>query len=240
MPPAAAKRERLDTTISCAPRSRSTRAADDSIFDSFEPQLEARVTYRARAKFATLRAWLITALSFAVAVAAPSQSARAQAEPSLTSPGQTMWETLPSPQSEDSMVVNLRTQRAYVYRGGVIIGSTRISSGKPGYRTPTGTFTVLEKEKMHHSNRYDNAPMPYMQRLTWYGVALHAGHVPLYPASHGCVRMPPAFARWLFGEPTMGMTVVITDQSQPEESVANAGGAGTSTDADNDETDSSH
>jgi len=112
--------------------------------------------------------------------------------------------------------VNLRTQRGYVYRDGVLVRSTPISSGKPGYRTPTGTFTVLEKQRVHHSNRYDNAPMPYMQRLTWWGVALHGGHVPGYPASHGCVRLPMAFARWLYSEPTMGMTVVITNQNRPE------------------------
>lgn len=114
------------------------------------------------------------------------------------------------------MVVNLRTQRGYVYRDGVLIRSTPISSGKPGYRTPTGSYTVLEKQKVHHSNRYDNAPMPYMQRLTWWGVALHGGHVPGYPASHGCVRLPMGFARWLYSEPTMGMRVVITNEGRPE------------------------
>ena len=114
-----------------------------------------------------------------------------------------------------SMLVNLHTQRAYVYRDGEIIATTSVSSGKRGHRTPTGTFRVLAKQKFHRSKKYDNAPMPFMQRLTWSGVALHAGHVPGYPASHGCIRMPPGFARWLYGEPTMGMKVTITDQSQP-------------------------
>lgn len=134
-----------------------------------------------------------------------------------------------------SMTVNLRTQRAYVYRAGKLIGRTAISSGKPGYRTPTGTFTVLEKQKVHHSNKYDNAPMPYMQRLTWYGLALHGGHVPGYPASHGCVRLPVAFARWLYNEPTMGMVVVITTQRRPEKKLLSSN-AGASAQAETDGT----
>jgi len=136
-----------------------------------------------------------------------------------------------------SMVVNLRTQRAYVYRDGERIGTTAISSGKRGYRTPTGTFTVLEKQRVHHSSKYDNAPMPYMQRLSWWGLALHGGHVPGYPASHGCVRLPIGFARWLFGEPTMGMTVTITNQSRPEKIVAASSEPAPRADTDEDETD---
>jgi len=72
-------------------------------------------------------------------------------------------------------------------------------------------FTILQKNEKHFSNRYNNAPMPFMQRLTWDGIALHAGNLPGYPASHGCVRLPLAFARHLFGETSMGMTVVITE-----------------------------
>jgi hypothetical protein len=120
-------------------------------------------------------------------------------------------------QGRISMIVNLRTQRAYVYRDGIRIRTTAVSSGKPGYRTPTGTYAVLEKQRVHHSNKYDNAPMPYMQRLTWYGLALHGGHVPGFPASHGCIRLPISFARWLYGEPTMGMVVTVTNQSLPGE-----------------------
>lgn len=146
--------------------------------------------------------------------------ALAQEDGSGTMPLEPNWFTPPPgyapstpPRSSYSMTIDLRTQHAIVYRDGARIGDTRVSTGKPGYRTPTGTFTVLEKERVHHSNRYDNAPMPYMQRLTWYGVALHAGHVPNYPASHGCIRMPLKFAQWLYSEPTMGMTVTITDET---------------------------
>ncbi|KRD79748.1 hypothetical protein ASE43_02280 [Lysobacter sp. Root983] len=108
-------------------------------------------------------------------------------------------------------MVSLQEQRAYVYRNGVRIGISKVSTGKPGYETPTGVFTILEKHREHYSNRYDNAPMPFMQRLTWDGVALHAGNVPTYPASHGCIRLPYAFSEILFGITARGMTVVVTD-----------------------------
>jgi hypothetical protein len=105
--------------------------------------------------------------------------------------------------------VDLGRQRATVYRNGVRIGVSTISSGKPGNSTPTGVFTILQKNKVHFSSTYDNAPMPYMQRLTWKGVALHAGNLPGYPASHGCVRLPLEFAKRLFDVTEMGGTVVI-------------------------------
>jgi hypothetical protein len=105
--------------------------------------------------------------------------------------------------------VDLGQQRATIYRNGVRIGVSTISSGKPGHSTPTGVFTILQKNKDHRSSTYDNAPMPYMQRLTWKGVALHAGNLPGYPASHGCVRLPLEFAKRLFIITDMGGTVVI-------------------------------
>jgi hypothetical protein len=105
--------------------------------------------------------------------------------------------------------VDLARQRATVYRNGVRIAVTTISSGKQGYETPTGVFTILEKDRDHRSRTYDNAPMPYNLRLTWKGVALHAGNLPGYPASHGCVRLPMEFAKLLFGAMPMGGTVVI-------------------------------
>ncbi len=105
--------------------------------------------------------------------------------------------------------VDIGRQRATVYRNGVRIGVSTISSGKKGHSTPTGVFTILQKAKVHHSSTYDNAPMPYMQRLTWKGVAMHAGNLPGYPASHGCVRLPLEFAKRLFQVTEMGGTVVI-------------------------------
>jgi len=108
------------------------------------------------------------------------------------------------------VIVNLATQRLIVFRNGVPIGASTVSSGKDGYETPTGVFTILQKAKEHYSKTYNNAPMPNMQRLTWKGIALHAGNLPGYPASHGCIRLPTKFSSLLFGATNLGMTVVIT------------------------------
>ncbi len=124
--------------------------------------------------------------------------------------GEFMWAPQTAPAGPILMVVNLETQRAVVYRNGLPIAITTISSGKKGHETPTGIFTVLQKEKIHHSNLYDNAPMPFMQRLTWDGVALHAGNLPGHAASHGCIRLPAKFAQTLYGATPLGMTVVVT------------------------------
>ena len=114
-----------------------------------------------------------------------------------------------APDGPTLVYVDIGRQRATVYRNGVRIGVSTISSGKDGNSTPTGVFTILQKAKVHHSRTYDNAPMPYMQRLTWKGVAMHAGNLPGYPASHGCVRLPLEFAKRLFEVTEMGGTVVI-------------------------------
>ena len=115
------------------------------------------------------------------------------------------------------MVVSITEQRAYVYRNGVLIGATTVSTGRPGHLTPTGVFTVLQKQKEHRSTIYDGAPMPYMERLTWGGIALHAGGLPGYPESHGCIHLPSEFALLLFDVSPNGMTVVIgTDATAPE------------------------
>lgn len=121
------------------------------------------------------------------------------------------------------MVVSLTEQRAYVYRNGVLIGATTVSTGRPGHVTPTGVFTVLQKQKEHRSTIYDGAPMPYMERLTWGGVALHAGGLPGYPESHGCVHLPSEFARLLFAVSPMGMTVVIGNDATEPKQVAHPG-----------------
>jgi L,D-transpeptidase catalytic domain len=111
------------------------------------------------------------------------------------------------------MIVSLDEQRAFVYRNGVLAGVSTVSTGKKGHETPTGVFTILQKNKDHFSNIYDNAPMPYMQRLTWGGIALHAGGLPGYPASHGCIRLPSEFARRLFEVTATGMTVVVASST---------------------------
>jgi hypothetical protein len=128
-------------------------------------------------------------------------------------PGEFLWAPQIAPDGPVLLVVSLATQRAVVYRNGVPIGISTVSTGKPGYETPTGVFVILQKHVEHYSNLYDNAPMPYMQRLTWGGVALHAGKLPGYPASHGCIRLPLEFARLLYGATHRGMTVVITKEA---------------------------
>ncbi|MTH96175.1 L,D-transpeptidase family protein [Roseibium sp. RKSG952] len=114
------------------------------------------------------------------------------------------------PQAPVHLLVSLEAQKIDVYRGTDLIRSAPISSGRAGYRTPTGVFTILEKRRKHFSNLYDDAPMPYMQRLTWTGIALHQGQLPGYPASHGCVRMPRDFSRDLYGLTKTGVQVVVT------------------------------
>jgi lipoprotein-anchoring transpeptidase ErfK/SrfK len=114
-----------------------------------------------------------------------------------------------------------------VFRGGEAIGISTISSGEEGRETPYGRFTILEKQRHHKSNRYDDAPMPYMMRLTWGGIALHAGNLPGYPASHGCIRLPAGFASKLFATADVGTEVFVTYASpaSPEEAmeIARAG-----------------
>jgi L,D-transpeptidase catalytic domain len=121
------------------------------------------------------------------------------------------------------MVVSVTEQKAYVYRNGVLIGVTTVSTGRPGHLTPTGVFTILQKQKEHRSTIYDGAPMPYMERLTWGGIALHAGGLPGFPESHGCVHLPSEFARLLYGISSDGMTVVIGDDSSEPAPVAHPG-----------------
>src|SRR3954447_3181923 len=129
-------------------------------------------------------------------------------------PGQFIWAPDRSPAGPALVVVNLETQRLLLFRDGVPIAASTVSSGKTGHETPTGVFTILQKNEKHFSKTYNNAPMPNMQRLTWQGIALHAGNLPGYPASHGCVRLPLKFSELLFGQTQAGMTVVIT--SHPE------------------------
>lgn len=110
------------------------------------------------------------------------------------------------------IMVSKDRQELKIYDGGVVVATSRVSTGKAGHGTPTGIFSILEKKRSHFSNIYDSAPMPFMQRLTWSGIALHASNsVPSYPASHGCVRLPNNFAKTLFSVTRRGGHVLITD-----------------------------
>lgn len=106
-------------------------------------------------------------------------------------------------------VVSINRQTVAIYDGTEKVAEAPISSGQPGHRTPTGVFSILQKARYHESNIYSGAPMPFMQRLTWSGIALHAGQLPGYPASHGCIRLPHQFAERLFGMTRIGARVVV-------------------------------
>ncbi|UIJ44185.1 L,D-transpeptidase [Sphingomonas cannabina] len=158
---------------------------------------------------------MLLLLSFWLPVGAWAQGAKTSEPASVRvfdlKPGQFVWEPDAAPQGPVVILVNLAEQFAVVYRNGIRIGATNVSTGRPGFTTPTGVFTILQKDANHHSSIYNKALMPYTERLTWSGVALHAGGLPGYPSSHGCIHLPLAFAKELFGVTTTGMTVVITD-----------------------------
>jgi lipoprotein-anchoring transpeptidase ErfK/SrfK len=118
---------------------------------------------------------------------------------------------LPKPSGPLVLVVSINNQTVTVYDDGKQIARSPISSGMNGHPTPTGIFSILEKNRIHHSNLYGGAPMPFMQRVTNSGVAMHAGELPGYPASHGCIRLPYSFSRNLFGITDIGARVIITD-----------------------------
>jgi len=175
-----------------------------------------------------VHALLGLAALLATVVAAPAaepfwgdkQSRPPETDPATLKPGQFIWEGDAVTAGPIVVVVSLADQRADAYRNGVRIGVTTVSTGKRGHDTPTGVFTILQKDKDHRSSLYNDAPMPYTERLTWGGVALHAGGLPGYPSSHGCVHLPSEFARLLFGITERGITVVIADEhSAPAEVV---------------------
>jgi lipoprotein-anchoring transpeptidase ErfK/SrfK len=108
------------------------------------------------------------------------------------------------------IVIATDKQQLTLYSGSQPIAHSRVSTGTPGHPTPTGVFSIIQKDRWHRSNIYDSAPMYYMQRITWSGVAMHQGIVPNHPASHGCIRLPEAFARQLWGITKLGVRVVVS------------------------------
>jgi len=149
---------------------------------------------------------------------AAEQSVAAPPPANPPPPSRTVGQVL---QSGVVITVSLKSQQMHVFRDGVLWRSSPVSTGKKGKRTPTGTFAILQKKRYHRSNLYSNAPMPWMQRLTWSGIAIHAGRLPGYPASHGCIRIPAAFASDLFkitGPTTTA--VIVTDEPLPDAGVA--------------------
>ena len=147
----------------------------------------------------------IAALAAAVGVSLPAEAKkRRNAEKPVAA-------AIPDPADGEPMtlVVSLGPQKVDVYRGMTLIASSSVSTGMRGYATKAGVFSILEKHRHHHSNLYSGAPMPWMNRITWSGTALHAGVVPGYPASHGCIRLPFSFAPKLFKITTVGDNVIV-------------------------------
>ena len=113
------------------------------------------------------------------------------------------------PKGPLQIVVSIGNQKVTLFSNGVRVAQGPVSTGVPGHPTPTGVFSIIEKDRYHHSNLYSNAPMPYMQRITWSGVALHEGVLPGYPASHGCIRMSHDFAQKLWPITNLGVRVIV-------------------------------
>jgi len=130
-------------------------------------------------------------------------------------PGEYWWNPQLSPSGPVVVLVSVPQQTMHIYRNGILIGRSSISSGTKGNATPGGVFSILEKKETHRSKKYDNAPMPYMQRLTWTGIAMHSGQLPGYAASHGCIRLPYDFSVRLYDVTAKGGTVVVGDNKTP-------------------------
>src|SRR5690242_6027272 len=131
-------------------------------------------------------------------------------------PGEYWWHPEISPQGPLTILVSVPEQTMHVYRNGVLIGRSTVSLGSKDHSTPGGVFSILEKKQTHRSKKYDNAPMPYMQRLTWSGIAMHSGQLPGYAASHGCIRLPYDFSVLLYDATAKGGTVVVGDGKTPQ------------------------
>ena len=123
-------------------------------------------------------------------------------------PGQYLWKG-GGGSGPPRVIISLSDQLAYLYRGDHLVAVSTISSGTRKNPTPKGIFPILEKKKFHRSRKYDDAPMPFMQRIDKYGIALHGGHLPGYPASHGCIRLPNQFAAKLYSVTEVGTRVII-------------------------------
>jgi lipoprotein-anchoring transpeptidase ErfK/SrfK len=129
--------------------------------------------------------------------------------PLYMKPGQYRWAAEIPETGDTRVVIDTLSQLLYVYRDDKLIGVATISTGKKGRQTPLGFWAVMNKQKLGHSRKYDNAAMPFMQMYDPKGIAFHAGPNPGYPASHGCVRLPLKFAERLFGLTEIGSKVII-------------------------------
>src|SRR3981081_1387339 len=186
-----------------------------------------------RISIATGRVWRMAVLTAAGAIASASHAEAAlyywpDSDPGYYRPGPTVPPRRPKarhhqakkieasekgsakPQGPLIIAISIERQNLRIYDANGFYAETPISPGMRGHPTPMGVFSVIQKHKFHHSNIYSGAPMPYMQRITWSGVAMHAGVLPGYPASHGCIRMPMTFAVKMWNWTKMGARVVVT------------------------------
>src|SRR5438270_3038148 len=129
--------------------------------------------------------------------------------PKFLRPGQYLWRDVPEAAGRERVVISLSDQLAFLYRGNTLVAVATISTGRFDKPSPTGIFSVLDKRPFYRSKKYDNAPMPWMQRIDQYGIALHGGYNPGYPASHGCIRLPVAFAKKLYSVTDVGTPIYI-------------------------------
>src|SRR5207237_8912477 len=184
-------------------------------------RLSALITIRVAdhlMKFLKIFALAVALLTTAQAVQKPSAHTKGTPAGKPTGqlkPGEYWWNPQISPNGPLMVLVSIPQQTMHVYRNGMLIGRSTVSTGSKGHATPGGVFTILEKKQEHYSKKYDNAPMPNIQRLTWTGIAMHSGNLPGYPASHGCIRLPFDFSRLLFSETSKGGTVVVGDGKTP-------------------------
>jgi L,D-transpeptidase catalytic domain len=170
--------------------------------------------------FLILATTLLVLELFTMSAETFTEGMRVSPETVKLKPGEYVWEPERAPEGPLLIVASTTEQVAYVYRNGIRIARSSVSTGRPGHPTPTGVFTILDKEVHHTSSIYKGAEMPYMERVTWGGIALHAGDLPGYPDSHGCIRLPLEFSKLLFGVTMKGATVIIADtHSAPAETV---------------------
>ncbi|MFL6350379.1 MAG: L,D-transpeptidase family protein, partial [Bryobacteraceae bacterium] len=169
-------------------------------------------------KFLKILALSVALLTTVQAVQQPSFHTKGTSTGKPTGPlkpGEYWWKPQLSPSGPLMVLVSVPEQTMHVYCNGILIGRSSVSTGSKGNATPGGVFSILEKKQEHYSKKYDNAPMPNMQRLTWTGIAMHSGNLPGYPASHGCIRLPFDFSQLLFNETSKGGTVVVGDGKTP-------------------------
>src|SRR5213596_1858112 len=161
--------------------------------------------------FVTLAAGLVSLEYLLLSAETFTEGVLVSPDTNTLNPGEYVWEPERAPEGPLLIIASITEQVAYVYRNGIRIAQSSVSTGRPGHPTPTGVFTILAKEVHHTSSIYKGGELPYMERVTWGGIALHAGDLPGYPDSHGCVRLPLEFSKLLFGVTMKGATVIIAD-----------------------------